>query len=180
MARLAVSAGGFSSTIKVKRPRYSDLWNAYAEVGHMDSGAVFERVGGEAAALRKQNPDDYENACALRMSRAFNYGGYKIPSGTIFEDKNIYRVSGSDGMPYILRVNQMITYLKYKWGTPDLVMLPGKDKEILNKKGLIIVEVSGWTGASGHAVLWNGENTGDGSDYHLQESQTWQNPKLHL
>ncbi|GFM69762.1 hypothetical protein PSCICL_07540 [Pseudomonas cichorii] len=173
MTNLTVSAGGVSTTVKVNRPRYSELWAAYAEVGFMKSGDVYDLVGGEAAELRNQMPDDYANACALRMSRAFNYGGYKVPRGTIIKNKSIYRVRGSDGLAYILRVNDMIDFLEYNWGKPDLVMARGEDALMTGKKGLIVVEVTGWSDARGHVVLWNGEVTGDGSDYHRLDSEDW-------
>ncbi|MDO7929186.1 type VI secretion system amidase effector protein Tae4 [Pseudomonas sp. KFB-139] len=173
MTNLTVSAGGVSTAVKVNRPRYSDLWEAYAEVGSMESAAVYDLVGGEAAELRRQIPDNYANSCALRMSRAFNYGGYKVPRGTIIKNKSIYRVRGSDGLAYILRVNDMIDFLKYNWGKPDLVMAPGDDALMAGKKGVIVIEADGWEDARGHVVLWNGEVTSDGSDYHRQDGEDW-------
>lgn len=173
MTSVVVRTDGVSSTVTIKRPRYSDLWAAYAEVGHMDSASVYELVGGEAAALRKQRPDAYANACALRMSRAFNYGGYKVPRGNIIKNKDIYRVRGNDGFPYILRVNEMIDFLEYNWGKPDLVMARGEDGKMSGKKGLIIVEVQGWNDARGHVVLWDGKETSDGSDYQRLDSHSW-------
>lgn len=180
MARIVVNSGEVSSTVTIKRPRFSELWAAYAEVGYREAGAVYELVGGEAAALRRQKPIDYSNACALRMSRAFNNGGYRIPRGTIIKNKAIYRVRGDDGMPYILRVNDMIDFLEFNWGKPDLVMAPGKDKDISGKKGLIIVEVSGWNDARGHVVLWNGKETSDGSDYQRLDSHAYENSTASL
>lgn len=94
MAKVIISSGGVSSSISVKRPRFSTLWSAYEEVGYMEAGNVYELIGGEAAVLRREAPDDFANACAMRMSRAFNYGNYKIPQGTIIKNKPIYRVGG--------------------------------------------------------------------------------------
>ncbi len=78
-------------------------------------------------------------------------------------------------MPYILRVNDMIDFLEFNWGEPDLVMAPGEDEDISAKKGLIIVKVSGWNDARGHVVLWNGEETSDGSDYQRLDSHAYEN-----
>ena len=78
MTNIVVSSGSVSTEVKIKKPRFSDLWEAYAEVGLMAAPDIYNLVGGDATALRNQKPDDYANACALRMSRAFNYGGYKI------------------------------------------------------------------------------------------------------
>lgn len=180
MTLIVLSSGSVSTEVKIKRPRYSDLWNAYAEVGLMDAASVYDLVGGDAAALRSQKPDDYANACALRMSRAFNYGAYKIPTGTIIKNKSIYRVRGGDGMPYILRVDEMIDFLEYNWGHADLVMTRGGDGAISGKKGVIVVEVSGWSDARGHVVLWDGAKTGDGSDYQRLDSHSWENSRASL
>lgn len=180
MTNIVLSSGSVSAKVKIKRPRFSDLWNAYTEVGLMGAAGVYDLVGGDVAALRNQNPDDYANACALRMSRALNYGGYKIPKGTIIKNKSIYRVRGGDGMPYILRVDDVIGFLEYNWGKPDLVMARGGDGAISGKKGLIVVEVSGWSDASGHVVLWNGAKTGDGSDYQRLDSHSWVNSTASL
>ncbi|MNC09917.1 hypothetical protein D3C75_575510 [compost metagenome] len=81
MPGVVVSSGDVSESVKMNRPRFSDLWQAYAEIWFKDASAVYDLVGGSAAALRAQRPEYYANACALRISRAFNYGGYKIPSG---------------------------------------------------------------------------------------------------
>ncbi len=180
MSQLTINGDTSSASISIKRPRFSALWQSYSEVGYMEAANVYELIGGEAAALRRESPDDYANACAMRMSRAFNYGNYKIPSGTIIKNKPIYRVGGSDGMPYIVRVNGVIDFLEFNWGASDLVMLPGKESEMQGKKGLIIIEVAGWSDARGHVVLWDGKSTSDGTDYHMQNSHAYDDPRVKL
>lgn len=173
---LTASAGNASTSVVVKRPRFEDLWNAYAEVGMMGYQAVYDLVGGNVAELRRSNPDDYTNACALRMSRAFNYGGYQVPTGTITPRTNIYRVRGGDGLPYILRVTGVIDFVRHNWGTPDKTLTPDQSATLNGLKGLIVVEVQGWGDATGHVTLWDGSSTGDGSDYQNPNSSAYRNP----
>ncbi len=51
---------------------------------------------------------------------------------------------------------------------------------INGKKGVIIMEITGWLDATGHATLWNGNSTGDNSDYHRPESHTYERPGVTL
>lgn len=173
---ISASVGSVSTSIDVKRPRFQDLWNAYAEVGMMGYEGVYDLVGGNVAELRRSNPDDYTNACALRMSRAFNYGSYRIPSGTIIPGTNIYRVRGSDGLPYIMRVTGVIDFIRHNWGQPDKVIPPDQSATLNGLKGLIVVEVQGWGDATGHVTLWDGSITGDGTNYQNPNSSSYRNP----
>ncbi|WP_223526213.1 type VI secretion system amidase effector protein Tae4 [Pseudomonas sp. BF-B-26] len=180
MAQVVIHSGGVSSSISVKRPRFSTLWNAYAEVGHKGSIEVYGLVGGGVEAARAEKPDAYANACALRISRAFNYGGYKIPKGTIIQNQPIYRLSGADQLPYIMKVVDFLAFLKHNWGEPDHTLTQNNSDFINGKKGVIVMEITGWSDASGHATLWNGSVTGDDSDYHRQDSHTYDNPRVKL
>lgn len=166
MTTLVATAGNTSVRVAIRRPAFRDLWEAYAEVGAMAAADVYELVGGPVADHYRANPDDYANACALRMSRGFNYGGYAIPRGTVVPGRSIYRVRGGDELPYILRVNDMIQYVKHNWGNADLTLSPSETGQLAGRKGLIVMEVSGWRDATGHVTLWDGVRSGDGSTYH--------------
>ncbi|WP_283132500.1 type VI secretion system amidase effector protein Tae4 [Enterovibrio norvegicus] len=165
MGDLTASAGSSSTSVDVKRPRFSDLWSAYSEVGLKPAPRVYELVGGRALDLYLADSVSYANACALRMSRGFNYGGFTVPSGTIIETYPIYRVRGADNKIYILRVKDLIKYIEFNWGKPEFDMDPSDISEISGKKGVIIIDVSGWGDASGHVTLWDGASTGDGTHY---------------
>lgn len=166
MTTLVATAGGVSARVELKRPGFQSLWDAYAEVGRLVAADVYAHVGGQAAEHYQEDPVSYANACALRMSHGFNYGGYVIPRGTIIPGQSIYRVRGSDKLPYILRVNHVIHFIKHNWGSADMVLQPAEAGRLAGRKGLIVMEVSGWGDATGHVTLWNGDQTGDGSDYH--------------
>ncbi|QLL15945.1 T6SS effector amidase Tae4 family protein [Pseudomonas chlororaphis] len=180
MTRIAIAAGGVSSSVDVRRPRFSTLWKAYTEVGHKDSVSVYQLVGGEVEAHRAAKPAAYANACALRLSRAFNYGGYKIPKGTIIKETPIYRLRGGDDLPYIMKVEGFLAFLKNNWKAPDHEVKPNNLSFINGKQGVLVMVISGWNDATGHATLWDGKNTGDGSDYHRLDSHTYDDPRVKL
>ncbi|GAA6129768.1 hypothetical protein NBRC116187_01280 [Halopseudomonas sabulinigri] len=142
------------------------------------SCALHSRLGGNVAELRRANPAAYTNACALRLSRGFNYGGYAIPKGTIFPGTDIYRAKGADGLPYILRVNNVIHFVRHNWGAADKVLKPSEHPQLSGIQGLIVIEVNGWSDASGHVALWNGSVTGDGSDYQNPRSHAFDSPAV--
>jgi hypothetical protein len=155
MTNIVARTGEHSSSLKIKRPRFSDLWAHYPL--NLPAGDTYKLVGGAAYELYKSNPEGYANACALRLSRALNYGG--MPIGGLG-----YRVKGGDGKEYHLRVKDTIAFLKKNLGTPDISIKPNgqnRQKDFANKKGIIVFIVSGWRDASGHATLWNGSICGD-------------------
>lgn len=167
------TGGGQSTSVTIKRPRFQDLWNAYAELGSAGVEEAYNIVGGNVAKLRAENPSGYANGCALRMSRSFNYGGYRIPKGTINPNRNIYRARGGDGLPYIMRVNDVIAFVQHNWGSPEYDISPADLSTINGKQGLMVIVVSGWSDATGHVTLWDGAKAGDNTHYHELNYQYW-------
>lgn len=158
MTGITASAGNQSATVQAKRPLFTTLWANYP-VG-MPAPDVYKLVGGQAFALYQENPRDYANACALRLSRSFNYGGMPIKQST-----RGYKVKGSDDKPYLLRVREMITFVELNLGKADITFKPKNNEDVSSqlrgKKGIIIFKISGWRDASGHVTLWNGSDCGD-------------------
>lgn len=180
MTTLRVTAGGATAELELKRPAFQRLWDAYAEVGQSAAPDVYALVGGNVADLHTANPADYSNACALRMSRAFNYGGYPVPSGTIIPGTNIYRVRGGDSKPYILRVDGVIHFIRHNWGAPDRTFQPNETGQLAGLKGLIVIEVQGWSDATGHVTLWDGSTTADGTTYQNPNDRSYAHPRVSL
>lgn len=173
MTTMVATAGGTSARLAIKRPAFQTLWAAYAEVGGMPAADVYALVGGPVLEHYQADAVAYANACALRMSRSFNYGGYAIPRGTLIPGQSIYRVRGDDELPYILRVNDVIHFVKHNWGAPDMLLQPAEAGRLAGRKGLIVMEVSGWLDATGHVTLWDGMQTGDLTDYHDPYSRSY-------
>ncbi|WP_436872654.1 type VI secretion system amidase effector protein Tae4 [Acinetobacter haemolyticus] len=165
---IRASAGGQSSNIQTNRPLFNELWENYPV--KMPAGEVYEMVGGNAYALYTENPVGYANACALRLSRSFNYGGMPIKKTT-----KGYKVSGGDSKLYLLRVREMINFVENNLGKADISIKPNNNEDvssqIQNKKGIIIFNVTGWGDATGHVTLWNGSDCGD-SCYFIHSQPT--------
>ena len=139
-----------------KLPAWNELHKNYP---NKDAKDVFTEIGGKV----KLNYDIgvFNNACATRISKALNFslGNHEIP---FFKTKDsdgndIVQVSsGGKKLWYIYRVKALVDYLTNNYGTPKIVS-PGKYKQMLHgKKGIIVFEIKGWSDATGHADLWNG------------------------
>ena len=157
MSLVLARAGSQGASIQINRPKFKDLWSAYPV--NQDADTVYHLVGGDAENLHKSNPDAYANACALRLSRAFNYGGVIITAGV-----QAYKVKGGDGKLYIIRVLEMISFVTANFGSPDDSVSPqGSDvtSRFSGRQGILTFEISGWSDARGHVTLWDGTNCGD-------------------
>lgn len=157
MQMIVARAGGQTRAIRVARPRFQDLWQSYP-VG-MAAADVYKLVGGNAYDLYLGNPNAYANACALRLSRSFNYGGMRIS-----RQHTGYKVRGGDGLPYYVQVKAILAFIESNWGQPEKAVAPaGRDltADFQGKTGVLAFMVSGWTDASGHVTLWDGNACGD-------------------
>ncbi|USE84081.1 type VI secretion system amidase effector protein Tae4 [Acinetobacter tibetensis] len=164
---IRATSSGQASTIQVNRPLFYELWKNYPI--KMAAPDVYQTVGGQAFALYQENPTGYANACALRLSKALNYGGMPIKQTT-----KGYKVKGKDNKPYLLRVKEMISFVENNLGKADITLRPKNNEDVSsqlsNKKGIIIFKVSGWGDATGHVTLWNGNDCGD-SCYFVHHQQ---------
>ncbi len=125
---------------------YSTLSQNFAKVKDLDVLPLGDFIGGKV----KQNIDAgiFTNGCAIRMSYAFNYSGIAVSSS----DGAVS--SGADGKWYLYRVADMINFVKkHIGGTP----LKGtKASDFAGKKGVIIFTGCGWSDATGHVDLFDG------------------------
>ena len=113
------------------------------------------------------NNPDYANTCTMRISKALNY----CPGNEIPRLRSLLSIKGVDGKRYAVRVKEMKKYLLSKYPPPKvLVASPNgviDSTVIKGKKGIISFDVSGWSDASGHFTLWDGEQLvyAGGHDY---------------
>jgi hypothetical protein len=121
----------------------------------------------------------YENTCAVRMSYALNRSGLplgKAPS----KDGD---VDASDGYLYWIRVSDLSPYLQKQFkGADEELVLPAIPATLINdnaalsvrfkarvklaedwlasklagRRGIVVFNVGGWFGATGHFTLWDG------------------------
>lgn len=130
------------------RPSFIKMMSAYPQGNAQD---VFDLIGGKVKA------NNFANSCAIRLSRSLNYSDHPVE----FIPPNL-TVSGDDKKWYIYRVTEMVKYLTRKFGSPDIV-IENKPYETLlrGQKGIIVFEVDGWSDATGHATLWDGNFCSD-------------------
>lgn len=117
---------------------------------------------GDAATVKRQigggvNADWITNTCAIRLSRSFNKAGAKIPGNVAY----LNTVRGGDGDRYAFRVKEFRKWLEARYGPPTLkakgTRSAAAPESFRGKKGIICFVDCGWTDASGHLDLWDGE-----------------------
>jgi len=128
---------------------FQQMW---AEYPQGTSDEVKARVGGAVKA------DWVTNTCVIRVSRSLNYSGFAIPVRT----PGFATLKGGDGKRYGLRVLEFKTYLRAQYGAPQVTHAYEGDggtapEAIMGKQGILCFDVSGWSDATGHFDLWDGE-----------------------
>ena len=124
----------------------------YNDVGKTVSG-VGDKIGGKVdynINTLTAEQGRFENACAIRMSFVLNKVGVKIP---FMKGKT---VSGGKGNWYLYKVKDLIKFLHDTFGEPDVVINQPTASKFSEHKGILVVEVSEWVDASGHATIWSG------------------------
>lgn len=133
---------------------YATLSSNFARVKDLPPSQVGSVIGGKVEANIKANI--FQNACAIRLSYAFNYSGLPISS---YDGKVS---SGRDKKWYLYRVEDMKNFIKkHIGGTPIKGQL---SKDFRGKKGVIIFTDCNWNNAAGHIDLFNGKEV-EGKGY---------------
>ena len=136
---------------------YQKLSQYFREVKDLSVDKVGAKIGGKVQWNIEHGY--FKNACAIRMSYAFNYSGIKI-------DKNDGATSsGGDGYWYLYRVADFIKYLKNKKYPCETDI-----NSIKGQRGVIVFNDCGWNNATGHIDLFDGVSV-EGSDYSEEAKQ---------
>ena len=116
--------------------------------------SVWHLIGGKVLVNAKSG--NFKNSCAVRLSHALNKSGEIIPfkSGVTSSGRNPPK------WWYIFRVAEMKSYLTGRYGAPVVYKSQVKFQKCA-PKGILVLDVPGWSDASGHATLWNGKVTID-------------------
>lgn len=147
-------------------PSRNLFYSHFPKVGTngMPSPQVYQLVGGHPYQAHLAGNPNYQNACALRVSRALNYSGNTIP---IFKNNNNEQKTerGDDNLNYILDASSLLAYMKKTFPNSTPIHLvnktPTEIKTALNGKWGIYIMIPknrATFGASGHADFWS--NTG--------------------
>lgn len=136
-----------------KIPTYDLLSKAFTCVAHKSSSAVYEMIGGKVLLNHLNQPKQFEDACALRISVALNSIGYTISyqknktlSGDINNDnKNEW---------YYYRVADVKDFIERKFGHFSEI---NSLKDIKGRKGFLYYGACEWRNGEGeHIDLYDG------------------------
>ena len=169
---VTASTSNIQANVITKRPSWKDMKSHYPADG-ISKFDFYPKIS-KALGVDADKPA-YSNTCALRMSFALNKSGVKLRKAPS-KGGNIV---GDDGRNYWLRVKDLQTELQTKLGKPDneyeqpsfpyaswnMSQLARRAQQtnlefiskIKGRNGVVVFEVSGWSDATGHFTLWDGE-----------------------
>lgn len=132
-----------------KLTNFRQMW---AEFPRGTTDEVKARIGGAVDAAW------ITNTCVIRVSRSLNYAGFPLP----VRYPGFTTLKGGDGKRYGIRVLEFKSYLRRQYGPPQLTHAYDGDggevpDAIIGKQGIICFDVTGWSDATGHFDLWDGE-----------------------
>lgn len=139
-------------------PEWNQLKSHYPA---LTAATVFATIGGKVKL--NYDIDIFTNACAIRISKALNtVGGAHLipffkaisPNGKLEPQVS----SGKNKMWYIFRVKMLVKYLSTHYSPPEMFPPSTYKDNLKDRKGIIVFEVSGWSDATGHADLWDGND----------------------
>ena len=117
----------------------------WANYPNGSSESVKSKIGGGV------NMGWVTNTCVIRISYCFNKGGEPIPKGY----PGLQTTYGADGKRYAFRVSEFKPFLESKYKPADI---SGSDRSsVAGHQGIIMFDVDGWSDATGHFDLWNGQ-----------------------
>ena len=154
-------------------PSWADFYNAFPKnenngyITFMNNHDVYNLVGGHPLTAHLAKNKLYQNACALRGSRALNYSNK--PIGVIYQNGIQVTEKGSDNKNYILNAKAFNVYMNKTFPTPTFQLKNADNSSldynqmvnfIKNKTGLynIINKDATKAGYSGHVdMIINGQ-----------------------
>ena len=138
------------------RPSFQAAWTAF-KVVHVSVEEVGKKIGGTVDKnINLPPPNNFQNACPIRISYVLNYTGFPVQRSTRF-----HMITGADRKWYIYRVPEMMEYLRQIFGPPDKEFKNPSPENFKEMKGLIVVKGHGWSNAVGHVTLWDGTQCSD-------------------
>lgn len=135
-------------------PSFMKLKEEYLDYVNYTSSQVLDKIGG------KVKINDFQNTCAVRLSRTLNYNSLELPKPGEFDGLNV--VSGNDKKWYAYRVREIRKWLMGRLSAPkfDLSKQAGDafdKKNISQYKGIIGFDIQ-FSDATGHLDLWDGSD----------------------
>ncbi len=152
-AAIGVMTAGLNHLAAVAtRPSFEDLLASFPTDGlggEMPAEEVYELIGGKVLAAHENNPEAFNNACALRVSRALNGSGVDLPN---IPGKTL---TGADGRNYFYRAKDLYNWMTQSYGKPNISTT--NYSSLSGNKGVYIMQANypARFGAWGHATLYN-------------------------
>lgn len=144
--------------VEEKRPDFLSAWEAFYDV-NMGVPEVGKKIGGTVKyniEIPELKDGKWKNACSIRMSYVLNKIGFPI------KQEGYAVAKGADGMQYMYRLNDMISFLRETLGAPDIVIDHAPRPENFREmKGILVVTGDGRGDSTGHVTLWNGLRCSD-------------------
>lgn len=148
--------------------RFDALFGAYPRGSVQD---VLEMIGHPTQTWIK-------NTCAIRVSYAMNHSGvpqFRLDRSLAATQRGRIEYISHGRTPsapqpppnaYIFRVTELANYMLQKYGKPQVWAKKTDNPRaaVHGKKGIILFVVSGWSDATGHFDVWNGQDPA-GSEY---------------
>lgn len=137
----------------------------------MSASGVFSLVGGNMLTQHLIPNPNYQNACAVRGSRALNYMGVEHELSEFSINGDLKTEKGSDGKNYILAAKAFNIYMNKTYGAPSARISSleiGNDLNVIStflqgKTGIysLVTNNPGEAGYSGHVdLIYNGKVLG--------------------
>ena len=141
----------------MSKPSFSMMWGSFPDhVKYPNLRDLHTYIGGTLTKnIDVPGFGETGNTCAVRMSRALNYGNLPV-SAKLVKSLGISTMSGGDGKLYIFRVRELKTYLKSALAVTPVKITKNFSGAFAKKQGIVAFDVNGWSDASGHVALWNG------------------------
>ncbi len=139
------------------KPSFELMWSSFPDhIKYPTLRELHNHIGGALAKnIDVPGFGPTGNTCAVRMSRALNYGNLPI-SPKLVKQLKMSAMTGEDGKLYIFRVRDMKTYLAKALAVHPVKVTKDFGQAFLGKSGIVSFDVVGWSDASGHLALWNG------------------------
>lgn len=153
------TSGGMSTTIRVKRPSWKDVYDGYPKTGNDDEPAtsIFPKILGD-----NYDKSTFGNACATRVSLGLINGKMVVRKDFLIQ-KGDFKGEG-----FIASAGSLKKWLEHKnvWGPADVTVdgpsdintVADKINEGGVKNGVYLILGGFGGGITGHATLWIGSN----------------------
>lgn len=150
-----VAHSGIKYIQKRNLPTFDELQSKYRRYDEISDSELFKEYGGDMQDALDYNDKKGRNtyACALRVSATL------VDNGELINKKSGITLTAKNGNHYIVNTEKLNDYLTANYELSDTSM---DQSSYSGRKGIIFFRI-GYSDASGHITLWDGNNVLGGS-----------------